>query len=144
MMRPGPEVAVYLCVAPVDMRKQAASLALLVEHSLGHNVFEAALYVFSNRKRDRVRIVYWERNGLCLWSKRVERQQFIWPRSGETVAMNGRKLNAARWLRCVGPRASRARCAACRAAAATSNSPTRGQVKIPHLTAAGAVGVYAV
>lgn len=89
MMRRAPEVTVYLCVAPVDMRKQAASLALLVEQSLGHNVFDASLYVFTNRKRDRVRIVYWERNGLCLWSKRVEKQQFIWPRliSGEAVAM---------------------------------------------------------
>src|SRR5438105_10942433 len=96
MTRPGPEVTVYLCVAPVDMRKQAASLALLVEQSLGRNVFEPALYVFSNRRRDRVRIVYWERNGLCLWSKRVEKQQFIWPRSvsGETVTMSGRELNA--------------------------------------------------
>lgn len=96
MMRPASEVTVYLCVAPVDMRKQAASLALLVEQSLGHNVFDTALYVFTNRKRDRVRIVYWERNGLCLWSKRVEKQQFIWPRSiaGETVTMNGRELNA--------------------------------------------------
>lgn len=96
MMRPAPEVTVYLCVAPVDMRKQAASLALLVEQSLGCNVFEPALYVFCNRKRDRVRIVYWERNGLCLWSKRVEKQQFIWPRSvsGDTMAMNGRELNA--------------------------------------------------
>ena len=46
MMRPSAEVAVYLCVAPVDGRKQAASLALLVEQSLGHNVFEPALYVF--------------------------------------------------------------------------------------------------
>ena len=40
MMRPAPEVTVYLCVAPVDMRKQATSLALLVEQSLGHNVFD--------------------------------------------------------------------------------------------------------
>lgn len=96
MMRPASEVTVYLCVAPVDMRKQAASLALLVEQSLGRNVFEPALYVFCNRKRDRVRIVYWERNGLCLWSKRLEKHQFIWPRevAGDTVAMSGRELNA--------------------------------------------------
>jgi transposase len=96
MMRPSADVAVYLCVAPVDGRKQAASLALLVEQSLGHNVFEPALYVFTNRRRDRVRILYWERNGLCLWTKRVEQQQFIWPRQviGSTVTMNGRTLNA--------------------------------------------------
>lgn len=96
MMRPGPEVTVYLCVSPVDMRKQAASLALLIEQSLGRSVFEPALYVFANRNKNRVRIVYWERNGLCLWSKRVEKQQFVWPRtpSGATVTMSGRELNA--------------------------------------------------
>lgn len=96
MMRPSAEVTVYLCAAPVDGRKQAASLALLVEQSLGRNVFEPALYVFTTRRRDRVRILYWERNGLCLWSKRVEQQQFIWPRagSGDTVMVNGRTLNA--------------------------------------------------
>jgi transposase len=96
MMRPGPEVTVYLCVSPVDMRKQAASLALLIEQSLGRSVFEPALYVFANRNKNRVRIVYWERNGLCLWSKRVEKQQFVWPRTplGMTVTMSGRELNA--------------------------------------------------
>ena len=97
MMRPAPEVAVHLCVAPVDMRKQATSLALLVEQSLGRNVFEPALYVFTNRKRDRVRIVYWERNGLCLWSKRVEQQQFIWPRA-VSVSPSSRQTKAFRYL----------------------------------------------
>ena len=67
-----------------------------MEQSLGRDVFDASLYVFTNRRQDRVRIVYWERNGLCLWSKRVEKQQFIWPRSisGTTIAMSGRELNA--------------------------------------------------
>jgi len=74
MMRPDADVRVYLCVSPVDMRKQAAGLALLIEQSLGRSVFDPVLYVFCNRRKDRVRIVYWERNGLCLWSKRVEKQ----------------------------------------------------------------------
>jgi transposase len=96
MMRPAAEVAVYLCVAPVDMRKQAASLALLIEQSLRLNVFEPALFVFANRRCDRVRIVYWERNGLCQWSKRLERERFVWPRTSGagTVTMSGRELNA--------------------------------------------------
>ena len=96
MMRPGMDVRVYLCVSPVDGRKQATGLALLIEQSLGRSVFEPALYVFANRRKDRVRIVYWERSGLCLWSKRVEKQQFVWPpsASGMTVAMSGRELNA--------------------------------------------------
>jgi len=96
MMRPGADVTVYLCVSPVDGRKQATGLALLIEQSLGRDVFEPALYVFANRRKDRVRIIYWERNGLCLWSKRVEKQQFVWPppSSGMTVTMSGRELNA--------------------------------------------------
>ena len=96
MMRPDADVRVYLCVSPVDMRKQAAGLALLIEQSLGRSVFDPVLYVFCNRRKDRVRIVYWERNGLCLWSKRVEKQQFVWPRTplGTTVTMSGRELNA--------------------------------------------------
>jgi len=97
MMRPGPEVAVYLCASPVDMRRQANGLALLVEQSLKRDVFAPALYGFTNKKRDRIRIVYWERNGLVLWSKRLERRdRFIWPTasSQEVVSMTGRELNA--------------------------------------------------
>ena len=95
MIRPTATAVVYLCVAPTDLRKQAASLALLVEQSLKRDVFAPALYVFSNARRDRIRILYWERNGLVLWSKRLEQQRFIWPRmsDGDTVSMSGGELN---------------------------------------------------
>jgi transposase len=63
MMRPDANVAVYVCVTPVDMRKQATTLALLVEQALKKNIFEPGLYVFSNHRRDRIKIVYWQRNG---------------------------------------------------------------------------------
>ena len=95
MMRPEAHVAVYICVTPVDMRKQAATLALVVEQSLKHNIFEPGLYVFSNATRDRIKIVYWQRNGLCLWTKRLEgRDRFIFPReiAGETVTIRGEQL----------------------------------------------------
>ena len=95
MMRPDADVAVYVCVTPVDMRKQAATLALLVEQGLKKNIFEPALYAFTNARRDRIKIVYWKRNGLCLWSKRLEgRDRFIFPRevSGETVTIRGSEL----------------------------------------------------
>ena len=95
MIRPTATAVVYLCVAPTDLRKQAASLALLVEQSLKRDVFAPALYVFSNARRDRIRILYWERNGLVLWSKRLESERFIWPRMAEddTVSMSGAQLN---------------------------------------------------
>ena len=94
-MRPTAAAVVYLCVAPTDLRKQAASLALLVEQSLKRDVFAPALYVFIDARRDRIRILYWERNGLVLWSKRLEQQRFIWPRmaEGDTVSMSGGELN---------------------------------------------------
>lgn len=98
MIRPTAEVAVYLCVEPVDMRKQAASLALLVEQALGRNVFSAAVYAFANRRHDRVKLLAWERNGLVLWTKRLEgRDRFVWPRlegGAREVVLSGRELNA--------------------------------------------------
>jgi len=96
VIRPRMDVTVYLCVSPVDMRKQAATLALLVEQSLRRNIFEGAIYAFANRRADRVKLIYWERNGLVLWSKRLEKQRFIWPRfcSDETVSLSGAQLNA--------------------------------------------------
>ncbi len=95
MIRPTAAAVVYLCVAPTDLRKQAASLALIVEQGLKRNIFEPALYVFSNARRDRIRILYWERNGLVLWSKRLESERFIWPRmcDDDTVSMSGAQLN---------------------------------------------------
>ena len=95
MMRPDTHAAVYVCVAPVDMRKQATTLALIVEQTLKRNIFEPALYVFSNAQRDRIKILYWQKNGLCLWSKRLEgRDRFIFPRhiEGETVTIRGAQL----------------------------------------------------
>lgn len=95
MIRPLGGAVVYVCVAATDLRKQAASLALLVEQALKRDVFAPALYVFSNARRDRIRILYWERNGLVLWSKRLEQQRFIWPRitDADTVLMSGQELN---------------------------------------------------
>ena len=58
-------------------------LAILVEQALGMNPFAAAVYVFSNRQRNRVKILLWERNGFWLLMKRLEQDRFIWPQ--ETV-----------------------------------------------------------
>jgi len=95
MMHPDANVAVYVCVTPVDMRKQASTLALLVEQALKKNIFEPGLYVFSNHRRDRIKIVYWQRNGLCLWGKRLEgRDRFLFPHdmTVDTVRISGATL----------------------------------------------------
>ena len=98
MMRPSNDLpVVYLCREVVDFRKGMNGLAALVEDTLQEDPFSEQLYVFCNRRRDRVRILYWERNGFCLWQKRLEKARFHWPRRepGAVVTLTGQQLN---WL----------------------------------------------
>ena len=72
-------------------------LAILVEQALGHDPFSEKLFVFCNRRRNRVKVLYWERSGFCLWQKRLEKARFHWPRrvSGDVVTLTSQQLN---WL----------------------------------------------
>ena len=79
-MHPGATIGqVYLCCLPVDFRKQIDGLAAMVEGELELNLFGDAMFVFANRQRSRIKILYWHRNGFCLWQKRLEKQRFAWP-----------------------------------------------------------------
>ena len=81
MMRPSNALpVVYLCREPVDFRKGINGLAILVEEVLGEDPFSEHLFVFCNRSRNRIKILYWERSGFCLWQKRLEKARFYWPR----------------------------------------------------------------
>ena len=79
------------------MRKSINGLSILVEQSLALDPFGPMLFVFCNRKRDKVKILYWERSGFVLWYKRLEKARFPWPdaQGDAVVAMTGRELN---WL----------------------------------------------
>jgi len=55
----------------------------MVEQKPGLNPFENALYVFVNRSRDKIKVLYWHRNGFCLWQKRLEEEKFHWPKHAE-------------------------------------------------------------
>jgi transposase len=95
MRPPNDGVAVYLCLDPVDFRKQINGLAALVQDVLGADPFSEALFVFTNRRRDRVKVLYWERSGFVLWMKRLERERFHWPRGehGVTLTLSAQELN---------------------------------------------------
>lgn len=71
-----PSVRVFVATQPVDGRKGADGLMVIVRDVLGHDVFGGHLFVFFSKRCDRVRIVYWDRNGFALWSKRLERGRF--------------------------------------------------------------------
>ena len=101
MIRPGEDrPPVFLCVDPVDFRKSINGLSLIVEQSLVLNPFELALYVFINRKRDKLKILYWEKNGFCLWYKSPQQERFKWPSSriASTVTLSSEELNWLIWL----------------------------------------------
>ncbi|CAM4264043.1 IS66 family insertion sequence element accessory protein TnpB [Vreelandella rituensis] len=97
MIRPSADLNVYLCREPVDMRKQIDGLALLVQEVMDLNPFDQALFVFGNRQRDKVKLLFWERNGFVVWYKRLERERFKWPThlEGDSVTLSGQELN---WL----------------------------------------------
>jgi len=71
--------AVYLHRDPVDFRKAIDGLSLIVEQTMGLSVFDSALYVFCNRRCDKLKVLYWDRSGFCLWYKRLEKEKFKWP-----------------------------------------------------------------
>ena len=80
-----PSVKIYIATAPCDMRKHYDGLSLLVEQSLGKNPRNGHLYVAFNRRGDHVRILFWDRNGFCLFGKRLERGTFSLPWRREEV-----------------------------------------------------------
>jgi transposase len=75
-------VHVYLATKPADMRKSFDGLAALVSGSLALDPLSGHLFVFVNRRRDRIKILYWDRDGLAVWAKRLERGTFRMPAAG--------------------------------------------------------------
>lgn len=91
-----PAAVVYVHVEPVDGRKGINGLVALVEQSLKRDVFAPACFVFRPRRCDRIKILYWDRNGFWLCQKRLERDRFRWPR-GETPEIS-LSLTQLSWL----------------------------------------------
>jgi transposase len=71
-------VRIFLAIEPVDLRKSIDGLAALVRGE-GHDVYSGHLYVFAGRRRDRAKILVWDRGGFVLYYKRLEAGRFRWP-----------------------------------------------------------------
>ena len=76
---------VYLAPGSTDMRKAINGLSILVESRLQLDPFSGHLFVFCNRRRNILKILYWDRNGFCLWQKRLEKHYFRWPQSEKQI-----------------------------------------------------------
>ena len=79
----------------MDFRLSINGLAVLVEQALGLNPFAPCAYVFSNRQRNRVKILGWERNGFWLLLNRLEKDRFIWPSAEAVPTLTAEQLH---WL----------------------------------------------
>ena len=97
MFRFDDKLKVYLHRDPVDFRYGMNSLSILVEQAMRLNPMDSSLYVFGNRRRDRIKILGWDGNGFWLLMKRLEaNDRFVWPdRKTEVVTLNVELLH---WL----------------------------------------------
>jgi transposase len=74
-------IRVFVKPGPTDMRKQINGLSILVADELHLDPFEGNLFLFCNKQRRILKIIYWDKNGFCLWLKRLEKDKFPWPSS---------------------------------------------------------------
>ncbi|MGA2539888.1 MAG: IS66 family insertion sequence element accessory protein TnpB [Terracidiphilus sp.] len=87
-------VRVYLATSPCDMRRSFDGLHALVNAVMQMDAFAGHLFVFANRRRDRVKILYWDRDGFAMWAKRLEEGTYAMPFS-ESDGDVRRELTAA-------------------------------------------------
>ena len=87
---------VFLAPGITDMRKSINGLSILVESQMELDLFSGYLFGFCNRRRTTIKLLYWDKNGFCLWMKRLEKDKFQWPQSEtEAVSISQRELS---WL----------------------------------------------
>lgn len=75
------KVKIYIKPGPTDMRKQINGLAKIVQDDLPYDLFSGCLFLFCSRNRTRLKIIYWDKTGFCLWLKKLEKEKFPWPQN---------------------------------------------------------------
>lgn len=88
---------IYLHVGHVDFRKSINGLLTIIEYELEINAFTGALFLFTNRKQDKLKCLYWDKTGFVLYYKRLEKHRFKWPKLNDvgTLRLSEQQLN---WL----------------------------------------------
>ena len=89
-----PSVRIFVSREPVDMRKGFDSLAQLARSHLAGDPLSGHLFVFRSKRGDRLKVLYWDSDGLCLWYKRLEVGVFTLPAAGTSVGEHGLEIRA--------------------------------------------------
>lgn len=88
-------ISIYLHRDPVDFRKAINGLSLIVSEVMTLSPFDRALFVFCNRTRTQLKVLYWDQTGFALWQKRLEQDKFKWPRRSDSKTI---QLTHEQWL----------------------------------------------
>lgn len=98
-----PAVRIFVCTKPADMRRSFDGLAGMAAELVGEDPLSGHLFLFRNRRRDRLKILYWDTDGLCIWYKRLEEGTFQLPSDRTDVSVTKvssdqvEKKESARW-----------------------------------------------
>lgn len=97
IMRPALALTqVFLYPEPIDFRKAHLGLCSIIECELGHDPFSGDLYAFTNRRRNKIKCLFWEDNGFVLYYKSLSEERFTWPkRNDKVITLSGQQIN---WL----------------------------------------------
>jgi len=76
-------VKIFLCCEPADMRRSFDSLALMVKDIIHQDPLSGHVFVFGNRRADKLKLLYWDRDGFAIWYKRLEKGTFSLPESND-------------------------------------------------------------
>ncbi len=89
-------VEIFLYQKPIDFRKAHRDLSALIELELGHDPFSGSLYAFTNKRKNKIKCLFWEDNGFVLYYKALAESKFQWPKGNETtITLTGQQIN---WL----------------------------------------------
>jgi len=96
MLTLNPHTKVYLARDRLDFRKQIDGLSIYVQETLSLDPMSTHLFVFTNRTRDKIKVLYWHHNGFCLLYKRLSKGRFPWPVKDQAIFNCG--VRELQWL----------------------------------------------
>jgi transposase len=87
---------VYLALGCTDMRKSINTLSIVVQEAMQLNPLSGDMFVFCNKNHSIIKILYWDKNGFCLWQKRLEKGRYFWPKKESDIYQTN--FTHLRWL----------------------------------------------